>query len=48
MTEKELKLKVIENADSIAKVLRNGADVELRKTANGVSVAEVKKRIVNR
>lgn len=48
MTERELKLKIIEHAETISKALAKGNDVELRKTASGVSVAEVKKRVVAR
>lgn len=48
MSEKELKLKIIENADSIAKALHRGRDVEVRKTSTGVSVAEISKKVVCR
>lgn len=48
MSERELKLKVIEHADQIAAALSKGRDVELRKSANGVSVAEISKRVVSR
>lgn len=45
-SERELKLKIIDNAETIAKILSKGSDCELRKTATGVSVAEVKKKVV--
>lgn len=48
MNERELKRKVIEHADQIAAALSKGRDVELRKSANGVSVAEVTKRVISR
>lgn len=48
MTERALKLKIIEHAETISKALSKGSDVELRKTASGVSVAEVKKRVLAR
>jgi len=48
MSEKELKLKIIENADAIAKALHRGRDVEVRKTSTGVSVAEISKKVVCR
>lgn len=48
MSERELKLKVIEQAEKIASALSKGRDVELRKSANGVSVAEVSKKVVAR
>lgn len=48
MSERELKLKIIEQAETIAKSIAKGKDVELRKSANGVSVAEISKRVVSR
>lgn len=46
MTEREYKLKVIDVAEKIAKALAKGRDVEVRRSANGVSVAEVKKEVI--
>ena len=46
MSEKDLKLSVINNADAIAKALIRGRDVEIRKSASGISVAEISKRVV--
>lgn len=46
MSEKDLKLSVINNADAIAKALTRGRDVEIRKSASGISVAEISKRVV--
>lgn len=48
MSEKDLKLKVIEQAENIAKVIYKGKDVEIRKSASGISVAEVQKKVVCR
>lgn len=48
MTEQQIKLSVIENADIIAKTIHRGKDVEIRKSSNGVSVAEVTKKVVAR
>lgn len=48
MNEKDLKLQIIEKAEVIAKAIAHGKDVELRKTANGVSVCEISKKIVSR
>uniref|UniRef100_A0AAU8B582 Uncharacterized protein n=1 Tax=Dulem virus 39 TaxID=3145757 RepID=A0AAU8B582_9CAUD len=48
MSEREIKLKVIEQAGTIAKAICKGKDVEIRKSANGVSVAEVSKKVVAR
>lgn len=48
MSERELKLKIIEKAETIAKAIAKGKDVELRKSANGVSVAEITKRVISR
>ena len=48
MTQTELKIKVIDNAETIARSLKNGKDVEIRKTASGISVTEIKKTVVSR
>ena len=48
MNERELRLKVIEQAETIAKAISKGKDVELRKSASGVSVCEVSKKVVAR
>lgn len=48
MSEKDLKLKVIEQADKIASAISKGKDVEIRKSASGISVAEVSKKVVSR
>lgn len=40
--------KIIEQAETIAKSITKGKDVELRKSANGVSIAEISKRVVSR
>lgn len=48
MTERELKLKVMEKVDAIAKAINKGKDVEIRKSSTGISVAEVSKKVVAR
>ena len=48
MNEKDLKQQIIEKAEVIAKAMAHGKDVELRKTANGVSVCEISKKVVSR
>lgn len=48
MSERELKLKIMELSEVIAKIIAKGHDVELRKSATGVSVAEVSKKVVSR
>lgn len=47
MSERELKTKVIEQAETIAGILAKGnRDVEIRKSANGISVAEISKKVL--
>lgn len=46
MSEKEIQRKIVEQSGTIAKSICKGKDVELRKSASGVSVAEVSKRVV--
>ena len=48
LSEREIKLKIIEKAETIAKAICRGKDVELRKSASGVSVAEISKKVVSR
>lgn len=48
MNERELRLKVIEQAEAIAKAISRGKDVELRKSASGISVCEISKKVVAR
>lgn len=48
MTEQQIKLKIIEKSKDIAKIIAKGRDVEIRKSASGVSIAEVSKKVVAR
>lgn len=48
MSERELKMKIIESAEIIAKTLSKGKDCEIRKSANGISIAEIGKKVVKR
>lgn len=48
MTEREIKVKIIEQADAIAKAISRGKDVEIRKSSSGISVAEISKKVVCR
>lgn len=47
-TERQIKLAIIEQAETMAKSLQKGMDLEVRKTQNGVSIAEVRKRVVHK
>ena len=48
MTEMELKSKIEECSNEIAKSLHRGKDVEIRKSSTGISAAEVSKKVVHR
>ena len=48
MDENKIKADIIAKIDAVTKALKQGKDVELRKTANGVSVTEINKRVVAR
>ena len=48
MNERELQIKVMQQAETIAKAISRGKDVELRKSARGISVCEVSKKVVAR
>lgn len=49
MEKEEIKNQIIEKSDIIAEILvKKKKDVELRKSASGVSVCEVSKKVVAR
>lgn len=48
MNEREIKLKVIENADKIAEILCKKRDCEIRTSPNGIAIISVKKDIVEK
>ena len=48
LSEKEIQKKIVEQSGAIAKAICRGKDVELRKSASGVSVAEISKKVVFR
>ena len=48
MTDDKIKLQLIEKADLIVKALKNGKDIEIRKSSTGITIAEVKKNVIHR
>lgn len=46
MTQREIEMKIIDNAALIANILIRGKDCEVRKSKDGISVAEITKKIV--
>lgn len=46
MSEREIKLKVIENAEKIAEILADKKDCEIRTSPNGIAVISVKKEVI--
>ena len=48
MSEEKVKKEIVDKIDAIAKAILHGKDVELRKTANGISVTEISKKLVAR
>lgn len=46
MTQRELKIKVIEYADKIAEVLYKKRDCEIRTSPNGIKVIANKKEVI--
>ena len=46
MSEREIKLKVIENADKIAEIIHKKRDCEIRTSPNGIAVIAVKKEVI--
>ncbi len=48
MSEREMRIKLEDKIPDIIKILLKGKDCEIRKSANGVSIAEISKKIVAR
>lgn len=46
MTERQIKEMIIDKADVIAKSLYKGNDCEIRKSKDGVSVSEFRRRVI--
>lgn len=46
MSEREIKMKVIEYAGKIAEILANKKDCEIRTSPNGIAVISVKKEVI--
>lgn len=46
MTEKEIKLKIIENAETIAKEIKRGKDVEIKTCSKGLRILSADKRVI--
>jgi hypothetical protein len=46
LTEREIKLKVIDNAEKIARILNKHRDCEVRIVRDNLTIAEVTKRVV--
>jgi hypothetical protein len=44
MTNREIKLLIIDNAEKIGNAIAKGKDVEIVKTSNGIAVKEVSKK----
>lgn len=48
MLEREIKAKIIKQVENMAKILAKGKDCEIRRSADGVSIAEISKKVVAR
>lgn len=48
MSERELKMAIIEHAEIMAKSLAKGKDLEVRTSKNGISVSENDKKVIVR
>lgn len=46
LNEREIKLKVIDNADKIAKIVHKGNDIEIRREVSGIKIIEIIKKKV--
>lgn len=48
MQEREMRIKLEDKIPEIIRILQKGKDCEIRRSANGVSIAEISKKIVAR
>ena len=48
MSQREIEMKVIENADKIAEILFKKRDCEIRTSPNGIAVIAVKKEVITK
>ena len=48
MSEREIKLSIMDKAEIMAKILFKGKDVEIRHDVNGIKVLSVDKKVVAR
>ena len=46
LTEKDIKLKIIENAETIAKEIKRGKDIEIKTSNGGLKILSADKRVV--
>lgn len=46
MTESQIKTAIVNNAEIIAKAIHKGNDCEIRKSANGISVSEFRRKVI--
>lgn len=46
--ERQIKIALMDNVEVMAKSLAKGKDLEIRKSVNGVTVAEVDKKVIKR
>jgi len=48
MSEREMRIKLEDKIPDIVRILMKGKDCEIRKSANGVSIAEISKKVVSK
>lgn len=44
MNSREIKIKIIEQAESMARSIEKGKDIEIIKTSSGISIKEISKK----
>lgn len=48
LNERQIKMQIIEKADVIAKSLARGKDLAIKKSANGVTVEEINRKVISK
>lgn len=46
MTKQQIEMKIIENAEKIAKAIKNGKDVEIKTCSAGIKICAVDKKSI--
>lgn len=46
MTKQQIEMKIIENAEKMAKAIKSGKDIEIKTCSTGIKICSVDKKVV--